>query len=216
MRKNLLQQGFAPIILLIIGIIVFVIISIFLFIWFKPYFFPPYKLIQTRWQKINAAPYPNPESLNTLCQSPKLQWKGDVYEGTNCRNYIDEKDRPSQQYWGFQLKKDNQSIWSSNHYIQEFKLFDCGDYLCIIGNSEDRPRDIPIIAETMPKFDLTVIFWPSKKQLIYSNPCSFIPQINDLQIKQINTKEFSITAGCRNARNIIDNVYQTNINITGE
>lgn len=215
MRENPSRKGFVPIILLIIGIIAVVIMSTFLFIWVKPYFFPPYRLIQTQWQKINAAPYPNPASLGSLCQSEKLQWKGGMYEGANCRNYIDEQGRPSQQYWRFQLRKDDQSIWLSDHYIQEFKLFDCGDYLCIIGNSEDRPRDIPILAETMPKFDLTVIFWPSKKQLIYSNPCSYIPQINDLHIEQINTKEFSITAGCRNARNIIDTVYQTSINIAG-
>ncbi|MBM3209416.1 hypothetical protein FJZ40_03955 [Candidatus Shapirobacteria bacterium] len=166
------------------------------------YFFTRDRKTQVNWHVA-----PNEASITSEgypCQKGVVfSWRGDVYEGANC--IYSSYDTPQGKQTGpmyafFHLKKNNQTVLSldkDENEMRSFSFFDCGDELCIFGRKFGKPSGIFGILglNPTPDEDLSLILWPSGKQLLFSNPC-YGKQITNHDIKQISTGKFLVILNC--------------------
>lgn len=157
-----------------------------------------YKEVKVNWQSASKITMISPHSCDNQDNKITFQWKGDLYEGTNCRFFIDEQSGPSAQEQDFRVYKNRKLVLSRN-YTRFFKFLDCGNKLCIFATAPvgDSIFDYISWGREPRKGTLTVILWPDKKTLSFPNPCRNQNQaVSAFDIKQESTKKFLATISC--------------------
>lgn len=159
------------------------------------------EMVNVQWQVADGSLF-TPSVTDMWRDGVVFQWHGDTYNGSNIKGTyiyngpnIENRGKPVTQVDFFKLKKDDVLVLyldEDKNEMRFFRFVDCEEQLCIFGTRMGKARD-PKGAN--PDIDLVVVLWPSRKRLLFSNPCRG-RQVGNFDLDQLSATKFLIRLEC--------------------